>query len=203
MFTAGAIGGGTYYVLSQQIKKQDKLIEELQNKTEEQNNKTTEQQKDEKKTESQALPEPSNKKYNNNFGKYSLALPNGYVVEEHFQGCEGLCTQEVTVIKNQDNTKSYNMYININVYKDTKISDLQSKMNEPSNENAYNVQDLDVGGVAAKKFDLPGLFGSTKYIFVKGLSNYSITVEEIGAYPESSRDQKIVLAEILKTLELQ
>jgi len=33
-FTAGAIGGGVYYVLGQQIKKQDKLIEELQKKEE-------------------------------------------------------------------------------------------------------------------------------------------------------------------------
>lgn len=70
LLTAGATGGGVYYVLGQQIKKQGKLIEELQKKSETKTETKTEEKKEETKDETADWKTYTNESFGITF-KYS------------------------------------------------------------------------------------------------------------------------------------
>lgn len=194
VISAGLVGGGVWYVMEQGSRagqaETDKQIQELEKQ---------------KSNPGVVLKEESvNKKtsieYTNEFGKYSLILPLGYSVVEEFQGCEGLCAQSVEIIKNES-TKNYNMYIRIGALKQVESKSLQEIMQE-SYKDANNIKDITIAGRPAKKFELPGMFGTTEYVFLNSGYSYSIKVEEVGAYKNSAADQEKVVAEILKTFKL-
>lgn len=79
LLTAGVMGGGVYYVLNQQMKKQDKLIEELQKTA---SNAVTE--KEEKKTETPVVKDETAdwKTYSSAEYGYSIKYPKEYFLKE-------------------------------------------------------------------------------------------------------------------------
>lgn len=196
-------GGGTWYVMDSKTKKDkeatDKQVTELQKQIDKSN-------KDAAKATPTTAPAVNTDKtnpstYTNVFGKYSFELPEGYVVSEDDQGCEGRCSQEVKIQKKKNDSTFYNMYITIGVVKNFEAIKLEAAIKENQLLKDLSGETITIGNVVAKKFNVPRKWGTTKYIFINGLYEYSVTKEDLGAYPGPVKDAEMVVEKIISTFK--
>jgi len=115
--------------------------------------------------------------YTNSLGNFSFDVPDGYIVFRT-GGCEGLCTDKLTVAQKKDDLSYLDTFVTVEVTDYGKSQTLEEWNTSTKYSPNKELGTVKIADINAKKYDNGGLFGVTDWRFTKGNFTYIISISE-------------------------
>ena len=135
--------------------------------------------------------------YTSLLGNFSFQVPDGYIISKS-GGCEGLCSNLLTVSKQEKGVSYLDTAITIRVTDYQKSITLEDWNKSDAYAPVKELSPVKIGGVDAKNYENGGLFGVLDYRFVRGNFTYLISIEDrVG----DSIPQTVIVNKIISTFQ--